>query len=167
MSAARISIRFVVAAGVLFGTAGTAQALGPVNTSPIGVGVLRIQLGAVALLVAMPFLGHDPRRLLTLWRSPAMLVTAVSAALYQPLFFASVSQVGVALGTLVAVGSEPFLAGVVGWVVLRHRPTKSWMAVTAIAVPGWPSCPPTAWTAASPSACCSPWEPACAARATR
>jgi DME family drug/metabolite transporter len=136
MTGTRLSILLVVAAGILFGTAGTAQALGPVGASPIAVGVLRIQVGAVALLVAMPLLGHDPRRLLHLWRTPAMLVTALSAALYQPLFFAAVSQVGVALGTLVAVGSEPILAGIVGWAVLRHRPTASWIAVTAIAVAG-------------------------------
>lgn len=136
MPGTRISILFVVAAGILFGTAGTAQALGPAATSPIGVGVLRIQVGAVALLLAMPFLGHDPRRLIGLWRSPAMLVTAVSAALYQPLFFAAVSEAGVALGTLVAVGSAPILSGIVGWVVLRHRPTSNWLAVTAIAVAG-------------------------------
>jgi len=136
MPQTRSSILLVVAAGILFGTAGTAQALGPVGTTPVGVGVLRIQVGAVALLLAMPFLGHDPRRLLTLWRSPAMLVTAATAALYQPLFFGAVSQVGVALGTLVAVGSEPVLAGLLGWVVLRHRPTASWIGVTVIAVAG-------------------------------
>lgn len=136
MPGARLPILFVVAAGILFGTAGTAQTLGPAATSPIGVGVLRIQVGAVALLVAMPFLGHDPRRLPGLWRSPAMLVSAVSAALYQPFFFAAVSETGVALGTLVAVGSAPVLAGIVSWVVLRHRPTSSWIVVTAIAVVG-------------------------------
>jgi DME family drug/metabolite transporter len=136
MPGTRISILLVVAAGILFGTAGTAQALGPAGISPVTVGVLRIQVGAVALLVAMPFLGDDPRRLTSLWRTPAMLVTAISAALYQPLFFGAVSQVGVALGTLVAVGSEPVLAGIVGWVVLRHRPTAAWIAVTGIAVSG-------------------------------
>ena len=136
MPGTRSSILFVVTAGILFGTAGTAQALGPTGTTPVGVGVLRIQVGALALLAAMPFLGHDPRRLLPLWRTPAMLVTAISAALYQPLFFAAVSQVGVVLGTLVAVGSEPVLAGIVGWIVLHHRPTASWIAVTGIAVAG-------------------------------
>ncbi len=136
MPGTRLSILFVVAAAILFGTAGTAQALGPAATSPIGVGVLRIQVGAVALLVAMPFLGHDPRRLPGLWRSPAMLVSAVSAALYQPFFFAAVSETGVALGTLVAVGSAPILSGIVGWIVLGHRPTSSWIGVTTVAVAG-------------------------------
>ena len=100
------------------------------------MGVLRIQVGAVALLAAMPFLGGDLRRLPALWRTRPMLVTAIGAAAYQPLFFAAVSQVGVGLGTLVAVGSEPILAGFLGWLVLRHRPTAGWLLATAICVIG-------------------------------
>jgi DME family drug/metabolite transporter len=136
MAGARVSILLVVAAGILFGTAGTAQALGPAGTTPIGVGILRIQVGALALLVAMPLLVQSPRRLLGLWRTRAMLATAAGAAVYQLAFFAGVSQVGVALGTLVAVGSEPLFAGVLGWLALRHRPTKGWVAATAICVVG-------------------------------
>ncbi len=119
MAGARVSILFVVAAGILFGTAGTAQALGPSDTTPMGVGILRLQVGAVALLLAMPLLGQSPRALPRLWRTPAMLVTASTAAVYQLLFFAGVSEVGVALGTLLAVGSEPVFAGLVGWVALE------------------------------------------------
>jgi len=136
MNGTRGSILFVVAAGILFGTAGTAQALGPIGAAPVAVGILRIQVGAVVLLAAMPLLGARRRRLFDLWRRPPILVTAVTAALYQPLFFGAVSQVGVAFGTLVAVGSEPVFAGVVGWLALRHRPTAGWLAATAIAVTG-------------------------------
>jgi DME family drug/metabolite transporter len=132
----RASILLVIVSGVLFGTAGTAQALGPAGTPPIAVGILRIQMGAVALLLAMPLLGARRSRLPVLWRRPQIVVTAVAAASYQPLFFGSVSSVGVALGTLVAVGSEPVFAGLLGWAVLRHRPTPGWLAATGIAVLG-------------------------------
>lgn len=130
------SILLVVLSGVLFGTAGTAQQLGPSGVAPIAVGVLRIQVGAIALLVAMPWLGARRGRLIALWRRPQILVTAVAAALYQPCFFGAVSSVGVALGTLVAVGSEPVFAGLLGWVALGHRPTRGWLLATAIAVAG-------------------------------
>jgi drug/metabolite transporter, DME family len=136
MSGTRASILLVVVAGILFGTAGTAQALGPAGAVPVAVGILRIQVGAVALLAVMPWLGARRRSIPGLWRRPAILVAAVSAALYQPLFFGAVSTVGVALGTLVAVGSEPVFAGLVGWAILRHRPTAGWLAATAIAVTG-------------------------------
>lgn len=134
--AARPPALLVLAAGVLFGTAGTAQALGPAGTTPMGVGILRIEVGAVALLVAMPLLGASPRRLLVLWRSPAMLVTALTASAYQLCFFAGVSEAGVALGTLVAVGSGPLFAGLVGWAVLGHRPTRGWLVATTVCVAG-------------------------------
>jgi DME family drug/metabolite transporter len=136
MTGVRASILLVVLSGVLFGTAGTAQALGPPGAAPVAVGILRIQIGALALLIVMPRLGARRGRVTALWRRPQILVTAVAAALYQPLFFGAVSQVGVALGTLVAVGSEPVLAGLLGWVVLRHRPTAGWLAATVIAVAG-------------------------------
>lgn len=135
-SGVRSSILLVVLAGVLFGTAGTAQALGPTGVPPVVAGILRIQVGAVALLVAMPLVGARRAALPGLWRRPQILVTAAGAALYQPLFFGAVSSVGVALGTLVAVGSEPVFAGLLGWAALRHRPTLGWFAATAVAVAG-------------------------------
>jgi drug/metabolite transporter, DME family len=136
MSGARGSILFVVAAGILFGTAGTAQALGPSDAVPLVVGILRIQVGAVALLAVMPWLGARRGRVLELWRRPLIVVAAIAAAAYQPLFFGAVSQVGVALGTLVAVGTGPVIAGLIGWVALHHRPTRGWLAATAVAILG-------------------------------
>ncbi len=136
MPAARSSVLFILGAGVLFGTAGTAQALGPDGASPMGVGILRMEVGAVALLLAMPLLGSSPRRLLPMLRTRAMLVTAMTAATYQLCFFAGVSLAGVALGTLVAVGSGPVFAGLLGWVFLGHRPTRGWLVATAACVAG-------------------------------
>jgi DME family drug/metabolite transporter len=102
----------------------------------MGVGILRMELGAIALLVAMPLLGSSPRRLLPLLRTRAMLVTAITAATYQLCFFAGVSLAGVALGTLVAVGSGPVFAGLLGWAFLGHRPARGWLVATAACVAG-------------------------------
>jgi drug/metabolite transporter, DME family len=129
-------VLLVVGAGALFGTAGTAQALGPTGSTPLAVGIVRIVVGAVVLLLAMPLLGSSPRRLLPLWRTPAMIVTACTAGAYQLFFFAGVSRAGVALGTLVAVGSAPLFAGLVGWAVLRHRPTAGWLVATLVCLVG-------------------------------
>lgn len=136
MPVSRPFVLLVISAGGLFGTAGTAAALGPAGTTPIGVGILRIEIGALALLAAMPLLGASPRRLILLWRTPAMLVTAFCAGAYQLCFFAGVSRVGVALGTLVAVGSAPIAAGLVGWLALRHRPTIGWLLATTVCIVG-------------------------------
>jgi hypothetical protein len=43
----------VLRAAALFGTTGTAQALGPAATTPLGVGAARLVIGGLALLSAM------------------------------------------------------------------------------------------------------------------
>lgn len=132
----RGSVALVLAAGILFGTAGTARAVAAPSASNVSVGGLRVLVGGLALLVAIPRLGGSRSRTLSLWRRPAVVLMAVAAALYQVCFFAAVGTVGVALGTLVAVGSAPILAGMLGWAVLGHRPTGVWIAATGLAVSG-------------------------------
>ena len=136
MVGSRFSVLLVIAAGILFGTAGTARSFGPADLGPTVIGILRIQVGAVALLAVLPFLGVSWRRIPQLWRRPQIAVTALGAGLYQPLFFGSVSLTGVALGTLIAVGAEPVFAGLGGWLFLGHRPTRGWLTATGIAVAG-------------------------------
>jgi drug/metabolite transporter, DME family len=131
------SILSVVLAGALFGTAGTAGALGPAGTTPLGVGAVRLIVGAIALAVAMRSLGGGGwRRLLALWRSPAVLAAALGAAMYQVCFFTAVDGVGVGLGTLVTVGSGPIFAGLLAWGLLGHRPTPTWALATLVCVVG-------------------------------
>ena len=132
----RGAVLSVLSAGALFGTAGTAQALGPDGTTPLGVGITRIVIGAVVLVLAMPLLGGSLRRLPLLWRTPAMWVTAGCAGAYQLFFFAAVARAGVALGTLVAVGAAPILAGLLAWPVLGHRPTRGWLGATLVCLAG-------------------------------
>ncbi|MFN8622439.1 MAG: EamA family transporter [Chloroflexota bacterium] len=130
------SIASVVAAGVLFGTAGTAGALGPAGTTPLGVGALRLIIGAITLGIVLVARGVGPRHLVRLWRNPAVVVAAFGAAIYQLAFFPAVDAVGVGLATLVTVGSGPIFAGLIAWPVLHHRPSRSWALATAICIVG-------------------------------
>jgi DME family drug/metabolite transporter len=57
-------------------------------------------------------------------------------ALYQLAFFAAVVRTGVAVGTIVAIGSAPILAGVLGLFVRGERPSPRWMVATALAILG-------------------------------
>jgi drug/metabolite transporter, DME family len=136
VSSNRSSIARVVVAGVLFGTVGTASALRPPGATPVAAGVLRLVVGALVLLAAMPLLGARWSRLPALWRRRPTWVMGVAVGLYQPLFFGAVAQAGVALGTLVAIGCAPLFTGLFAWAMLRHRPTRAWVAATAIAVAG-------------------------------
>src|ERR1700687_4864544 len=90
------STLFVLAAAVLFGTTGTAQALGPDNVDPVTVGAVRIAVGAIVLLaVARRRNGADWWRALP--RGP-LLIGGLAVASYQVCFFAAVERTGVAVG---------------------------------------------------------------------
>lgn len=133
----------VLAAAVLFGTTGTSQALGPDGTNPLSVGVARLAVGGTGLaLLAGMLAARDRRRhpgpRPRLTARPILLLAATGAclALYQPLFFLGTARNGVAVGTVVALGSAPVIAGVIEWMLTRRRPSVWWGVATLAATAG-------------------------------
>lgn len=122
----------VLLAAALFGTTGTAQALGPSSTTPLGVGAARLLVGGLALLLVV----RAGPGVLAIWRTPTGLLAGFCTAAYQVCFFAGVDRAGVAIGTLVAIGSGPVLTGLLAVVVLRERPSRAWLVATAVCVAG-------------------------------
>ena len=117
----------VLLAALCFGTTGTAQALGPDGIDPAAVGAARIACGG-ALLVRR---GGGPR-----WAVGPVLAGAAGVAAYQASFFAAVDDTGVAVGTIVALGSAPAITGALEWLVHGRRPPGRWVAATALAGAG-------------------------------
>ena len=126
----------VLLAAVLFGTTGTAQALGPSSTTPLGVGAARLVVGGLALLAVLPIVGARRAEALALWRTPTGLVAGLCTALYQVCFFAGVQRAGVAAGTLAAIGSGPVLTGWLARWLLGDRPGRAWLAATGLCLTG-------------------------------
>ncbi|MCW3491993.1 DMT family transporter [Microbacterium sp. SSM24] len=136
----------VLAAAVLFGTTGTSQALGPEGTTPLSIGVVRMVLGGTGLAVIAFLLAarHARRRPVDAAPPPRlgirplalMVLTGACISIYQPLFFLGTSLNGVAVGTVVALGSAPILAGLLEWVLTRRMPSATWMGATALATIG-------------------------------
>ena len=124
----------IVAAAVLWGTTGTAQAFAPAGASPPAVGVVRLVLGGT-LLLALAW-GRGALRHRAHWPRTATAAGMVSMAAYQLCFFSAVARTGVAAGTVVAIGSGPVIAGLLGALLLHERPTGRWVAATALAVSG-------------------------------
>jgi drug/metabolite transporter, DME family len=123
----------VLLAALCFGTTGTAQALGPDGIDPAAVGAARIACGG-ALLVVFALLarrGRGPR-----WALGPVLAGAAGVAAYQASFFAAVDDTGVAVGTIVALGSAPAITGALEWLVRGRRPPARWVAATALAGAG-------------------------------
>ncbi|MFC9560106.1 EamA family transporter, partial [Agromyces sp. NPDC056965] len=70
---------------------------------------------------------------------PAWLLVAIGAAgvlAYQPAFFAGTAANGVAVGTVVALGSAPVITGALDWALRRRYPGHRWAVATAIATLG-------------------------------
>jgi drug/metabolite transporter, DME family len=130
---------WVLLAAALFGTTGTAQALGPAGTSASAVGLVRIAVGGV-LLGLWALRGALPRVLRQARSHPLIIRTTVVSALavvaYQPLFFAGVRLNGVAVGTVLALGSAPVLSGLIDAVLYRRLPSRRWVVATAFAMLG-------------------------------
>jgi drug/metabolite transporter, DME family len=123
----------VLAAAALWGTTGTAQALGPEGITPVTVATVRMAGGATLLFVALVRGAAAPLRSLPL----LPLAGAVAAmALSQPLFFTGVARTGVAVGTIVTIGSGPILAGALAWAIRGERVGIRWAAATVVSVMG-------------------------------
>jgi DME family drug/metabolite transporter len=124
----------VLLAACLWGTNGTAQALAPQGAQPIIIGTLRIALGGLTLLAFALLRGslRDGKR----WPFWPTLVGAASMAAYQVFFFAGVARTGVAIGTIVGIGSTPILAGPISYLVRGERPSGRWALATLLGILG-------------------------------
>ncbi len=134
----------VLVASMLFGTTGTSQALGPEGTTPLSIGVVRLVIGGTGLAVLAFLLAWRHARTRPLPTRPVlgirplslMVLTGACLAIYQPLFFLGTARNGVAVGTVVALGSAPILAGLLEWALTRRVPSATWMLATALATAG-------------------------------
>lgn len=125
----RAAAALVLAGTALFGTVGTARVLGPEIPSPV-IGAARVLLGAVMLLGVVIVSGQR-RGLWPAARNRTIYLAGVAQAGFQAFFLAAVELVGVATGTLVAIGCTPIIAALLTWQV-----NLRWLVATGISVFG-------------------------------
>src|SRR5690625_4400382 len=123
----------ILFAAMLWGTTGTAQALAPETAHPIAIGATRLAVGGLFLLLIV-FLSGNLH--LHQWPIKPTVLAALSMALYQPFFFSAVHMTGVAIGTVVAIGSAPILAGFIEWIFYKKQPHLIWWCSTLLAIIG-------------------------------
>lgn len=123
----------VLFAAILWGTTGTTQALAPETAHPIAIGATRLAVGGSFLLLIVLVIGKFNFQD---WPIRATIMASLCMALYQPLFFSAVSITGVAIGTVVAIGSAPIFSGLSEWIFLKIRPEKVWWYSSFLAILG-------------------------------
>ena len=134
----RLAVRsrlLVLFAAICFATTGTSRALGPDSATSLGVAAIRFIIGAIALF-AITALAR--KSLVTTVSLPLYIwiIAGFGQAMYGATFFAAVHETGVAVGTVVALGSAPILTGILSAVLFRSLPSRKWMLATAIAIAG-------------------------------
>ncbi len=122
----------VVVAALLWGTTGTAQALGPDGIDPLVVGWVRLAVGGAGLVVVAGVRRAAHTALPRGW----LIVAIGSIAVYQLTFFGGVRLAGVALGTAVGIGSAPIWGGLVDARFVGWRPSPRWSIATGVAITG-------------------------------
>lgn len=134
----------MLAAATAWGSTGTAAHFAPAGASPASVGAARIVLGGV-LLLAIGARTADSRHALAHllaggerpWRVRAAIALAAAAvAGYQVCFFTAVRVTGVAIGTVVAIGSAPVLTGLLTRLTGGPPLGRRWTLATTAAVAG-------------------------------
>lgn len=118
----------------LIGTIGTAAELGPDSLNAVTTGSWRAVIGAAGLMAVSLIRKEAP------WRYPLparwVVLGALMVAGVQLSFFEAVSRTGVAVGTLVMIGSSVVTGGGIDWLAHRHRPGGRWLVGVVVAVGG-------------------------------
>lgn len=135
------AILAVLAAAICFGTTGTSRALAEVDASSPAIGAARILVGG-GLLGIIALIRHQRRN-----PSPSiqtgplpdgalLTIGALGVLAYQPTFFLGTQLNGVAVGTVLALGSAPLCVGLLDGLLHRRLPSRRWMAATVLAIIG-------------------------------
>ncbi|MDQ4047000.1 MAG: DMT family transporter [Actinomycetota bacterium] len=125
---------FVLAASVLWGTTGTAATFAS-DVSPLAIGAAAMGLGgllqaAVAAGPVRAFAGALGRQ----WQLVA--VGALAVATYPLAFYSSMHLAGVAVGTVVSIGSAPLASAVIERIVDKRRFTRRWAVGAVLGLSG-------------------------------
>src|SRR5690242_17794637 len=125
----------ILAAAALWGTTGTASTLAPAGAPPAAVGAAGLAAGGLLLLLtsrgARPMLAACTRAQRWL-----LGLGALAVAGYPVTFYPAVARTGVAVATVIALGSAPVFAGLLAWATGQGRPGARWAVATAAAVLG-------------------------------
>jgi len=126
---------FILGAAILFGTTGTVRAFAPEGMGPVFIGALRLAIGGASLL-AIVAVNHRQHSLIAGLRPGMTLLAAGGICLFQVCFFSAVIRTGVAVGTLVAIGTAPLVVGLLESIIYREPVTPRWCAAAGLSIGG-------------------------------
>lgn len=125
---------FVAAASILWGTTGTAATFAP-SVSPLAIGAVAMGVGGLLqALYAAKAITSQRGALLARWR--LVLLAAAAVAVYPLAFYSSMHLSGVAVGTVISIGSAPIAAALIERFADRKPLTGRWIIGALLGVAG-------------------------------
>ena len=131
----QLAVVSVLLACILFSTSATGRAYLDFPGSFVSVGAWRVFLGGIGLAAYAAF-RYGTFGLRKLVKVPIVWVMALAVLSYQVSFFFGAARIGVAMGTLGALATAPFFAGLLGWIVGTGKPSAIWAVTTLMGVSG-------------------------------
>src|SRR5262249_57413364 len=125
----------ILAAARLGRPPGTASPLAPAGAPPAAIGSAGLAAGGLLLFLtsrgarSLPAACTGAQRWL-------LALGALAVAGYPATFYPAVARSGVAVATVITLGSAPALAGLLAWATGHGRPSARWAAATGAAVLG-------------------------------
>ncbi len=127
-------IIWVLAASVLWGTTGTAAAQAP-DVGPLAIGAAAMGIGGLLQgVLATGDLCRHRAEVAGQWR--ALALSSLTVALYPLAFYSSMRLAGVAVGTVISIGSAPVAAAIIERLVDGRPFSRRWMLGTSLAMTG-------------------------------
>ncbi|MEZ2390167.1 DMT family transporter [bacterium RCC_150] len=118
----------------MWGTTGIAATFAP-GVSPLAIGAVAMGLGGLLqAAIAAPRVIACSTSLRRQWRTVALGSVAVAA--YPVAFYSSMHLAGVAVGTVVSIGSAPLASAVIERIVDKRRFTGRWAAGATLGLSG-------------------------------
>jgi DME family drug/metabolite transporter len=125
---------FVLAASVLWGTTGTAATFAP-DVSPLAIGAVAMGVGGlIQAAVAARSIREHAASLRARWRT--LLLGSLAVAMYPLAFYSSMHLAGVAVGTVVSIGSAPLASAVIERVMDKRHFTRRWAVGAVLGLTG-------------------------------
>ncbi|WP_301001648.1 DMT family transporter [uncultured Parasutterella sp.] len=125
----------ILLGALCFSTSGTFQSFAPNGATPFTITEVRMFIGSLGLF----FWCLATNSLNLSWKNirwKYILLVAVSLLLFQWLFFSSTLKIGVAVGTIIAIGSTPIWTAIIEWLFFSKTPSRRWCLSTLLAVVG-------------------------------
>ncbi|PIE54411.1 MAG: EamA family transporter [Dethiosulfovibrio peptidovorans] len=128
----RRGVVVMLLAGLAWGTTGTIQSQAPSGTVPLALGWARLAFGGGFLLLTLIVRG---KARLECCLIPWAILPGLAMAGFHVFFFLTLARCGVAMGTMLGIGSSLIAAGLFGWII-GERPSGLWWGAVCLALAG-------------------------------